>query len=136
MKWGLSPLSDSRGRVLYGIGVIGNLSEISPFLLHGAFFKESAGIHFDQKKRRAGRGYGYVGVSRFKRRSGCNLFGKLRVTDFLPVGDEKEEEVRIRGKDSDSTHSSEEGLEYAYASADSGAEDMGEDAGLIPADFC
>ena len=44
--------------------------------------------------------------------------------------------MRIRGKDSDSTHSFEEGLEYAYASSDSGAEDMGEDAGLIPADFC
>ena len=68
--------------------------------------------------------------------SGCFLFGKLRQTDFLPVGDEKEEEVRNRGKDSDSTHSSEEGLEYAYASSDSCAEDMGEDAGLIPADFC
>ena len=100
------------------------------------FLEESAGIYFDQNKRHAGRGYGYVGVSRFKRRSGCYLFGKLRMTDFLPVGDEKEEEVRIRGKDSDSTHSSEEGLEYAYASSDSGSEDMGEDAGLIPADFC
>ena len=75
-------------------------------------------------------------MSRFKRRSGCYLFGKLRQTDFLPVGDEKEEGVRNRGKDYDSTHSSKEGLEYAYASSDSCAEDMGEDAGLIPADFC
>ena len=49
---------------------------------------------------------------------------------------ENEEEVLNRGKDSDSTHSSEEGLEFAYASSDSCAEDMGEDAGLIPADFC
>ena len=58
------------------------------------------------------------------------------MTDFLPVGDEKEEEVRLRGKDSNSTNSSEEGLEYAYASSDSGAEDVGEDTGLILADFC
>ncbi len=58
------------------------------------------------------------------------------MTDFLPVGDEKDAEVLARSKDSDSTHSSEEGLEYAYASSDSCAEDMGEDAGLIPADFC
>ena len=70
--------------------------------------------------------------------SGCSLFGKLRQTDFLPVAShmENEEEVLNRGKYSDSTHSSEEGLEYACASSDSGAEDMGEDAGLIPADFC
>ena len=37
---------------------------------------------------RTGRGYGYVGVSRFKRRTGVYLYGKLRRTDFLPVGED------------------------------------------------
>ena len=35
-----------------------------------------------------GRGYGYVAVSRFKRRAGVYLYGKLRRTDFLPVGED------------------------------------------------
>ena len=35
-----------------------------------------------------GRGYGYVAVSRFKRRGGVYLYGKLRRTDFLPVGED------------------------------------------------
>ena len=35
-----------------------------------------------------GRGYGYVAVSRFKRRAGVHLYGKLRRTDFLPVGED------------------------------------------------
>ena len=50
-------------------------------------------LWFDQHYRHAGRGYGYVGVSRFKSQAGCYLFGKLRRTDFLPVGAEKEDEV-------------------------------------------
>ena len=54
-------------------------------------------IYFDQKKHHAGRDYGYVGVSRFKSRAGCHVFGKLRRTDFLPVGEDKEEEVLERG---------------------------------------
>ena len=70
--------------------------------------------------------------------SGCFLFGKLRRTDFLPVASHTEyvEEDQKRGTCSDSTHSSEEGLEYAYSSSDSCAEDTGQDAGLIPVDFC
>ena len=43
-------------------------------------------IYFDQHKHAAGRGYGYVAVSRFRSRRGCHLYGKLRRTDFLPVG--------------------------------------------------
>ncbi len=54
-------------------------------------------IYFDQKKYPAGRGYGYVAVSRFKSRAGCRLYGRLRVTDFLPVGEPKESEVLERG---------------------------------------
>ena len=50
-------------------------------------------LYFDQKKFHAGRGYGYVGTSRFKNRAGVLVFGKLRRTDFLPVGEEQEADV-------------------------------------------
>ena len=69
-------------------------------------------LWFDQHYRHAGRGYGYVGVSRFRSQAGCYLFGKLRRTDFLPVGPEKEDEVTQRGLQSESTDSDDEGLEY------------------------
>ena len=49
-------------------------------------------IYMDLKHHAAARGYGYVAASRFKSRSGCFLYGKLRRTDFLPVGQEKEQE--------------------------------------------
>ena len=56
----------------------------------------------------------------------------------MPVASHTEyvEEDLHRGTRSDSTHSSEEGLEYAYSSSDSCAEDTGQDAGFIPGDFC
>ena len=95
-------------------------------------------IYFDQKRHPAGRGYGYVAVSRFKSRAGCHVFGKLRRTDFLPVGDAKDTEVLERGYQSVSSGSDEGcGLEYAFASDsenDSGA-DCREDLGCIQNDF-
>ena len=60
-------------------------------------------IYMDQRKRAAGRGYAYVAVSRFQSRAGCHWFGKLRRSDFLPVGEEKEDEVLERGFESEST---------------------------------
>ena len=66
-------------------------------------------IYFDQKRRAAGRGYGYVAVSRFKSRAGCFLYGKLRTTDFLPVG---EGEIPERGVLSEGTDTEEEGIEF------------------------
>ena len=45
----------------------------------------------------AGRGYGYVAVSRFRTRGGCYLCGHKRRTDFLPVGGNEEDEVLERG---------------------------------------
>ena len=75
-------------------------------------------IYFDQKKRAAGRGYGYVAVSRFKSREGCFLFGKLRQTDFLPVGEGKESEILDRGVLSESTDSEEEFIETVGAGCD------------------
>ena len=50
----------------------------------------------------AARGYAYVACSRFKTRAGCYLYGKMRRSDFLPVGPELETEVLTRAEDSDS----------------------------------
>ena len=45
------------------------------------------------------------------------MYGRLRRTDFLPVGEEKEDEVLERGYDSeDSGDDCERGLEYAFGS--------------------
>ena len=75
-------------------------------------------IYFDQKRRAAGRGYGYVAVSRFKSREGCFLYGKLRQTDFLPVGEEKDSEIIERGVYSESDDSDEEFIETCAAGSD------------------
>ena len=54
-----------------------------------------------------------MAVSRFVSRKGCNLNGKLRRTDFLPVGEEKEDEVLERGWDLEtSSDNSEHGMQY------------------------
>jgi hypothetical protein len=72
-------------------------------------------IYFDQHKFAAGRGYGYVAVSRFRSRLGCYLYGKLRRTDFLPVGAETDDEVLERGYHSVSDDDEEgPGLAYAF----------------------
>ena len=88
-------------------------------------------IYFDQHKHPAGRGYGYVAVSRFRNRSGCHLFGKLRMTDFLPVGEEREDEVTKRGYQSETDDSEDEGMEHAFqGGASSEDEGMSEDEGI------
>ena len=97
-------------------------------------------IYFDQKRRAAGRGYGYVAVSRFMSRAGCHLYGKLRRTDFLPVGQGNESEVLERGYASVSSDDEEgHGLEYAFASGeeedDSEHDGPRNDSGSIDADF-
>ena len=61
-------------------------------LMHGCLYME--------QKRPAARGYGYVGVSRFRTRGGCYFFGKLRRTDFLPVDPDDSVEVLERGHES------------------------------------
>ena len=50
------------------------------------------GIYFEQKKYPAGRGYAYVAINRLRTRAGCHLNGKLRRSDFLPVGEEQDNE--------------------------------------------
>ena len=75
-------------------------------------------IYFDQKRRAAGRGYGYVAVSRFKAREGCYLYGKVRQSDFLPVGDGTKSEITERGVLSESADSEEEFMETIGAGSD------------------
>ena len=70
-------------------------------------------IYFVLKKKPAARGYGYVAVSRFTSKKGCYLYGKLRRTDLLPVGEEREDEVLKRGYLTESSGDDcERGLQY------------------------
>ena len=46
------------------------------------------------------RGYAYVGASRFRTKAGLFHFGKLRRTDWLPVGGDSAPEQTVRGEDS------------------------------------
>ena len=96
-------------------------------------------VYFDQKRRVAARGYAYVAVSRFNTQAGCYLYGKVRVSDFLPAGEEKEDEVLDRGYYSVSSDDSEGcGLEQAFQGDDSeylDAIDYGEDQGTLNIDF-
>ena len=74
-------------------------------------------------KRPAGRGYGYVAVSRFRSRAGCHVYGKLRRTDFLPVGEDEEGQVLERGYYSVSSEDDDgAGLEYAFGDGDRSTE--------------
>ena len=55
------------------------------------------------------RGYGYVGASRFRSRDGLFLYGKIRRSDWTPIGKQKDHWALTRGCDSmssDSDHDS------------------------------
>ena len=98
-------------------------------IFHGCLF-------MDNKWHPAARGYGHVGVSRFRSREGVYIFGKLRRTDFLPVGPELETEVLQRGYDSvDSDDEEGAGLEYAFADEDEESDtEVGVDRGNVLGD--
>ena len=81
-------------------------------------------IYFDQKKRAAGRGYGYVAVSRFKSREGCFLYGKLRQTDFLPVGEGTDSEILERGVLSETSDTDDQDIECIGAGEGVSVDDM------------
>jgi hypothetical protein len=82
-------------------------------------------MYFDQKKRVAARGYAYVACSRFKTRAGCYLYGKLRQSNFLPVGEELHTEILERGYESVSSADSDGcGLEYAFNEEDQDCADV------------
>ena len=86
-------------------------------------------IYFDQKMP-AGRGYGYVAVSRFKSRAGCFLYGKMRRTDFLPVGEVQTDEVLERDIESQSSDEDDGcGLEYAFSEGDECISELGDEDG-------
>ena len=86
-------------------------------------------IYFDQKMP-AGRGYGYVAASRFKSRSGCFLYGKMRRTDFLPVGEAQTDEVLERDIESQSSDEDDGcGLEYAFSEGDECISEFGDEDG-------
>lgn len=75
--------------------------------------------YMDLKCRAAARGYGYVAASRLRFRCGCYLYGKLRRTDFLLVGEEKDDVVLERGYSSLSSGDSDGvGLEYVFLEDD------------------
>ena len=93
-------------------------------------------LYFENKRRPAARGYAYVGCSRFKSRGGCYLYGKMRRSDFLPVGAEKEDEVLERGYDSlDSDDDEGCGLEYVGGSTAFDDLEEDADAGMVDIDF-
>ena len=78
----------------------------------------------------AGRGYGYVAASRFKSRAGCYLYGKMRRTDFLLVGEAQPDEVLERGIDSQSSDEVDGcGLEYAFSEDDECISETGDHDG-------
>ena len=88
----------------------------------------------DQRKRAATRGYGYVGLSRFRTKAGCFLYGRLRVSDFLPVGESCEDDVVERGYESMSSGSDSDadmgkGIELAYEQRSSLAGGLFDDTG-------
>ena len=60
-------------------------------------------------------------MDRFKSRSGCYLHGKLRRSDFLPVGEEQEDEILQRGYYSLSSDD-EEGRDIEHAFGDQASE--------------
>ena len=85
-------------------------------------------IYFEQKYYPAGRGYAYVAVSRFRTRAGCHLYGKLRRSDFLPVGEDRKDEQLERGyyslNSSDSEYDGAENYGHGmYGENDSSGED-------------
>ena len=90
-------------------------------------------IYFDQHRHHAGRGYAYVAVSRFRTKAGCFLYGKLRHTDFLPVGPDREDEVWERGVHSESSDEDENHCEYCFNGAH-GLSELAEDGVSMPMD--
>ena len=68
----------------------------------------------------------------------CFIYGKLRRTDFLPVGEPKPEEILERGYESvDSDDEEGKGLEYAFDPDEDvwDALDMSKDPGNLLNDF-
>ena len=75
------------------------------------------------------RGYGYVGASRFRTRDGLFLFGKIRRSDWLPVGSNSEHEQTRRGVDSESCSEDDFIAEQEEGNLESNGDSEGSDEG-------
>ena len=76
-------------------------------------------LYFDLFKA-APRGFGYVGASRARSSDGLFYFGKIRRTDWLPVGGDAIDEQVTRGHDS--ADSSSDGRAPSYDESDSSSD--------------
>ena len=79
-------------------------------------------------RRRADRGYGYVGASRVRRRADLWLIGHVRRTDWLPVGrDPDGGEQELPGNFSEDSSDDSRACEGSESDSDSRACDEDED---------
>ena len=62
------------------------------------------------------RGYGYVGASRFRSRDGLFLYGRVRRSDWTPVGPQKDHWALRRGGESMSSDSDSDGRSVSDSS--------------------
>ena len=86
---------------------------------------EGVGLLFDRRK--PDRGYAYVGTSRAKLRSNVFHVGRLRQTDWLPVGEANDQEHTTLSVLSESTdNEGEEESEPETSSAEPGTSDFEE----------
>ena len=81
------------------------------------------------------RGYGYVGASRFRSRQGLFLYGRIRRSDWTPVGPQKDDWALRRGCDSMSSESDHDSGKSSSVSSDSDTRncesDDSDEAGFI-----
>ena len=80
----------------------------------------------------SGRGYGYVGVSRFRNRVGLYLFGRPWRSDFLLAGEGEMEEVIERGMLSESSDEDEDCPRTSWGSPLAGLMHGSEDESETP----
>ena len=73
------------------------------------------------------RGYGYVGASRAKTKAGLYHYGRLRRSDWLPVGKPSEGEATVRGYESMSEECSSEDSQDHDSDYDSDGYEYGDD---------
>ena len=85
---------------------------------------DQVALWFDHKYA-AERGYGYVGASRVRAARGLYLMGKVKRSDWLPVGQPTEDEQLQRGYDSAITSDSDFGSEDPGMTSSDDDEDQG-----------
>ena len=86
-------------------------------------------LYFDLFKP-APRGFAYVGASRVRTSAGLFYFGKIRRSDWLPVGGDPMNEQVTRGADSSDSSESGRAPSIDESSDDDCGLSMGEDSGM------